>query len=137
MRPPTGTDGMSRPYPSVPRGGLPMLPRMLTAGLGVVLAMPFALGAQPSAATVKTSTAEEIRKLVDALEAKDFKVREQATKRLIELGMPILPVLQEAIKGRSLEVTRRARHITEAAYQALEKYLDDAYEELAQQENDA
>jgi hypothetical protein len=56
---------------------------------------------------------EEIDKLIRRLGSDDFRVREDATRRLKELD-EALPALREAAKSRDAEVAKRAREVIEA-----------------------
>jgi len=50
----------------------------------------------------------QIAKLIEQLDSKEFAARDNATRKLTEIGPPALPALRTAMKGASLEVTRRA-----------------------------
>jgi HEAT repeat protein len=64
----------------------------------------------------RTPTAEDrekIRHLMDQLASGDFAMRETASKELFALGRRSLPQLQEAVKNKDAEVSRRAKHLIE------------------------
>jgi hypothetical protein len=59
----------------------------------------------------RTPTAETRRQIatwIDELDNRHFSVRQRASERLIEVGSVALPALQQALPGKSLELTRRA-----------------------------
>ncbi|MBI5725232.1 MAG: HEAT repeat domain-containing protein [Planctomycetes bacterium] len=64
-------------------------------------------------ATAPAASQEEIKKLIAQLGDKDFKVREAATKRLIEIGKPALPALRDVVKNNASdsEAVERAKII--------------------------
>lgn len=65
-------------------------------------------------AIVTTASAQQpdVAKLIAQLGADDFRVREQATNKLLKLGAPILPTLRKAAAGEaSIEVRRRIERI--------------------------
>src|SRR5262245_51218218 len=54
---------------------------------------------------------EKIKELVAQLGHDDFSVREEATKKLAEIGRPAVPAVREAAKSNDAEVRMRARRI--------------------------
>jgi HEAT repeat protein len=83
-----------------------------------------------------TASREEIRKLVDQLDAEEYAVREAATKRLMTLGETVVPAMQEALKSPSAEVRRRAQQVLDEVRYTVEKQLDRDYAELLKKEKD-
>jgi HEAT repeat protein len=79
---------------------------------------------------------EEIRKLVDQLDAQEFAAREAATNRLIGLGEAVVPAMEEALKSPSAEVRRRAQRVLDEVRYTVEKQLDRDYAELLKKEKD-
>lgn len=51
---------------------------------------------------------KKIATLVEQLDSRDFAVRQEASRKLIDVGPPALTALRAATKGSSLELTRRA-----------------------------
>jgi len=70
---------------------------------GFLLLAPMAL-----AAIVFAQGAEDPAELVKKLGAEDYAVREEAQKRLVEMGEKAVPALEEALKSDDLEVRLRA-----------------------------
>jgi hypothetical protein len=70
---------------------------------GLLLLMPLAL-----AALVFAQAADDPAELVKKLGAEDYTVREEAQKKLIEMGEKAVPALEEALKSDDLEVRLRA-----------------------------
>jgi HEAT repeat protein len=82
------------------------------------------------------ASGEEIRKLVEQLDAKEYAVRQAATNRLIDLGETVVPAMVEALKSPSAEVRRRAQAILDEVRWTVEKQLDRDYAELVKKEKD-
>lgn len=61
-------------------------------------------------------TLEQIAGFVKDLSARDFAVREEATRKLREAGRPAIPELVKAAQAGNLEVTLRAIRILESVY---------------------
>jgi hypothetical protein len=83
--------------------------------MGLALAL---LGApQPAllANALTPAQLEEARGWVRQLRDRSFKNREQATKKLLELGKAAIPVLEEGIKDEDVEVRRRSDRLLELA----------------------
>lgn len=70
---------------------------------GFLLLAPMAL-----AAIVFAQGADDPAELVKQLGSDDYAVREEAQKKLIELGVKAVPALEEALKSEDLEVRLRA-----------------------------
>jgi hypothetical protein len=84
-------------------GALALLVLLQVWGFGLV-------GAQQSGSPVKGQEAAiEIKKLITELDDSSFRVREKATCRLMEIGVPALRSLHEAEKKGSVEVQQRAK----------------------------
>lgn len=66
------------------------------------------VGGAPQAAPAK-----EVEALVRQLASPSFRTREEATKRLAEIGRPARTALRELLTGGDLESRRRAEHILE------------------------
>ena len=84
---------------------------------------PEAAGDVELAADVEPAVdAEEVSRLIDNLAAKDFRLREAASRELVRLGIAAMPWLERAARDPDLEIRRRAERIiavvTEAAYDA-------------------
>ncbi len=75
--------------------------------LGLVLAIPTL--AQES----DTSAEDEVRRLVDDLDADEWDAREAAVRALAAIGEPAIPVLREAASGSDPEVAWRAARALE------------------------
>jgi len=89
---------------------------LLVASVVVGLAMrgqPPA-GEPPRTDAEITPTDAEIKRLITALGDESFRVREDATKRLIEIGMPAFEPLLEAKRKVEPETWRRAEAIIDA-----------------------
>lgn len=80
----------------------------------VVLTLaPFVLFVGPSDAPVGKPASElnEVAELVEQLGSSDYPAREEATRRLIEVGEAAMSALQAATADSDLELARRARRI--------------------------
>lgn len=66
--------------------------------------------------TVARLSKEAIAKLVSDLDSSDYKVRQQATRKLSKAGASVVPALVEATKHDSLEVSVRAVQILTNLY---------------------
>lgn len=53
----------------------------------------------------------EIAELAESLGAEDFNIREKATRRLLEIGVPAVPLLSKAAESRDPEIRARAKSI--------------------------
>ncbi|HTU17955.1 MAG TPA: hypothetical protein VMG10_07815, partial [Gemmataceae bacterium] len=80
---------------------------------GVVFAMP-ARGEE----TVTRPRSGDIAELVRQLGADDFHVREEASRRLMKIGLPAREALLEGAKSRDLEIRRRCRDLMPAILEA-------------------
>jgi hypothetical protein len=81
---------------------------LLLAALLAAVVSAGAGNAQPGAA--KETPDKEIARLIEQLGSKEFRAREQATRRLKELD-EALPALRRAVKSSDLEMRRRAEGI--------------------------
>jgi hypothetical protein len=77
----------------------------LLAGLACLALLPVAFAAAPPPPALR---APEIKRLIEQLGDRDYRVREQAEKRLHDEGKPALPFLRQALGHRDPEVRRRA-----------------------------
>lgn len=77
------------------------------------LTAPAGQSPQTRPASVPAASAEEIKNLIAQLGDKEFEVRESAFRRLVEIGDPAEPALQETIKikGQDPEVISRAKNV--------------------------
>jgi hypothetical protein len=80
--------------------------------------------AEPQTAKPKPASAEEIQKLIQQLGHDSFAVREEATKRLAEIGRPAVPALREALRNKDAEVRQRAQRILEGILTSVEFAID-------------
>ena len=62
-------------------------------------------------ATSEATTAAEVKALLEALSADDFRAREDATVRLWGIGESAEPLVREAAKSGDIEVRTRAAHL--------------------------
>ncbi|MGH7169236.1 MAG: PDZ domain-containing protein [Gemmataceae bacterium] len=88
-------------------------------GIGLCVHALSAVGGEKPSPSEKQRR-EEIRKLIEQLSAEQFKVREEATRRLMERD-DALPALREAAKSKDAEVRRRAENAIEAISKRLGK----------------
>src|SRR5262245_8454404 len=78
---------------------------VLAAGMAALAAEP---GPKPTTkAPLDEAMKEKIKGLVKQLGDDDFVVRENASKKLEEIGRPAVPFLREALKAGDLEVRMR------------------------------
>jgi SAM-dependent methyltransferase len=63
--------------------------------------------------TPDAETRKQIKTLVEQLDSQTFAARQEAARKLVELGPAALTVLRAATKGTSLETTRRAEQCIE------------------------
>jgi len=68
---------------------------------------------QPATTSAPAASAEEVKKLVAQLDAEDFAVREKAQKTLADMGLGVVPLLEDALKDKtlSLEVFTRIQRV--------------------------
>lgn len=89
---------------------------MMFAGLWAVLAvLPSPSGQKKESKTPQKS--ETIRQLIENLDSKQFRVREDATKKLMAMDEEALPVMRQALKSSSLEVRQRLQRIMSAIHE--------------------
>src|SRR5262245_10013774 len=88
----------------------------ILAMLTIRLATEAAEGKSPAA---KDHSEAELTKLIASLGDKDFRVREQATKRLAEIGFPALDALRKAQQSGDAETRQRATSLTRRITAAL------------------
>jgi HEAT repeat protein len=81
----------------------------------LLLTIPTAAAGLQAQPTPPPLDAAKVEKLIATLDAKEFKVRQAATRQLIELGLPVRPTLLRALKtkGLSLEMERRLKLIAD------------------------
>jgi HEAT repeat protein len=72
-----------------------------------------------------TPTAEEIQKLVAHLGADQYRVREEATQKLIAIGRPAVKVVRQALKSHDYEVAHRAREVLGAIHSSVPNLIED------------
>lgn len=82
-----------------------MLTRCWLAGLLALVPCSAAPGVAPPPPALAT---RQLQQLIDQLGDRDFRVREQAERRLYAEGLPALPVLRRALGHLDPEVRRRA-----------------------------
>jgi HEAT repeat protein len=75
---------------------------------------------------------EETKKLIEGLSAEEWQTREDATKALIEKGLPIMPEMTKLLKSEDPEVKTRAEVIIKAIEENSKKKLE---EQLAKSVN--
>jgi HEAT repeat protein len=68
---------------------------------------------------------EQIKELVAQLGHDDFAVREEATKKLSEIGRPAVPAVREAAKSGDAEVRMRARRILDKIETSVTHLIED------------
>jgi HEAT repeat protein len=68
-------------------------------------------------------SAEQIRQLIQQLGDDRFRLREQATRELIEIGRPALALVREAMDHRDAEIANRAQRIVAEIQSSLEYLL--------------
>jgi hypothetical protein len=71
------------------------------------------------------ATPEEIDRLVEQLGDARFRVREQATQKLIKIGRPAVPALRKAMESQDVELKMRAQRILKTIQSSVEKLIDD------------
>src|SRR6266508_1290678 len=84
--------------------------RHLCVWFALLLGLGVALNAVPSRAADKAD-AETIEKLVKQLASGRFAAREQAQKKLEEIGLPALDALKKAVETGDMETKRRAAEL--------------------------
>src|SRR5690348_10910990 len=99
---------MSRKKASMNRSQIPWLRGFLLLA-GVLLTMP-----ARAAETVTRPQPGDIAELVRQLGADDFNVREEASRRLLKIGLPAREALLAGTKNRDLEIRRRCRELMPA-----------------------
>src|SRR5690606_7655582 len=79
----------------------------------LVLFLPAAIrAAEPSSGPEEaTDPAEQARRYVEQLGDEQFAVRERAVSRLIELGLPALPVLEQSRRNPDREIRYRSERV--------------------------
>lgn len=91
---------------------------ILTLGaIGLRAAEP----ARPAAAP----TAEEIGQLVKQLGDDQYRVREEATQKLVAIGRPAVKAVREALKHADYEVRHRARTVLDAIHSSVPNLIED------------
>src|SRR5262245_46537590 len=86
---------------------------LLTVGL--TLALLGASRADANVAALTPAQRDQARTWVRQLAERSHKTREQAYQKLLDLGKPAIPVLEEGTKDSDLEVSRRCQRLLELA----------------------
>src|SRR5580765_8161255 len=78
-------------------------------GLAIAAWTPFTFAPHVTSPTPKSAAFEsEIKKLIEQLGHKDFKLREAAAKLLSQVGIPALNALEQAERATDVEISQRA-----------------------------
>jgi hypothetical protein len=94
--------------------------RVTVAGAALILLLGHAAGEPPGPG------AGEIERLIKRLGSDSFEEREEAGKRLIEVGVEALPALRKASRSDDLEVRRRASELLGAVQSGRGGHFDPA-----------
>jgi HEAT repeat protein len=98
--------------------------RVQTAVVLLVLGA-FGLCAAEPGRPANPATAEEIVRLVGQLGHDQFRVREEATARLVAIGRPAVKAVREALKKGDPEVKHRAREILDSIQSSVANLVED------------
>jgi HEAT repeat protein len=72
-----------------------------------------------------TPTADEIQNLIAQLGADRYRVREEATQKLIAIGRPAVKAVRQALKSRDYEVAHRAREVLDSIHSSVPNLVED------------
>jgi hypothetical protein len=98
--------------------------RVLTVAVLLALGVIGPRAAEP-AKPAGTPTAEEIRQLITQLGSDQYRLREQATQKLIAIGRPAVKAVRQALKSRDYEVAHRAREVLDAIHSSVPNLIED------------
>lgn len=97
--------------------------------LAVGVSVPALRGADPEPKPTKPPVDEKLKEKVKDLVAQlghdDFAVREEATKKLTEIGRSAVPAVRVAARGSDAEVRMRARRILDKIETSVTHLIDD------------
>ncbi|HZL36422.1 MAG TPA: PDZ domain-containing protein [Tepidisphaeraceae bacterium] len=100
--------------------GMRVIAIVFLAGAGCLAARAPAASAPAVPATQPAGSPREIAALIRQLGDDSFRVRQDAAKRLREIGKAALPALKEAEKSSDLEIHNRARNLVQDLQQPAE-----------------